>query len=41
MMGVIGLLVVVAVVWAIIGQIDIVATASGRVIPSGDRKSVV
>lgn len=40
MMGVIGLLVVIAVVWAIIGQIDIVATASGRVIPSGEIKLI-
>lgn len=40
MMGVIGLLVVIAVVWATIGQIDIVATASGRVIPSGEIKLI-
>lgn len=40
MMGVIGLLVVVAVVWATIGRIDIVATATGRIIPSGQIKLI-
>lgn len=40
MMGVIGLLVVIAVVWATIGQIDIVATANGRIIPSGEIKLI-
>lgn len=40
MMAVIGLLVVVAVVWASIGQIDIVATATGRIIPSGEIKLI-
>lgn len=40
MMAVIGLLVVVAVVWASIGQIDIVATANGRIIPSGEIKLI-
>lgn len=40
MMGAIGLLVVIAVVWATISQIDIVATANGRVIPSGEIKLI-
>ncbi|HEX5281163.1 MAG TPA: HlyD family type I secretion periplasmic adaptor subunit [Micropepsaceae bacterium] len=40
MMGLIGLLVLVAVVWATIGRIDIVATAAGRIIPSGQIKLI-
>jgi hemolysin D len=40
MMGAIGLLIVIAVVWASIGQIDIVATANGRIIPSGQIKLI-
>ena len=40
MMGTIGLLVVVAIAWACIGQIDIVATANGRIIPSGQIKLI-
>ena len=33
MMGVIVLLVVIAIAWACFGQLDIVATATGRIIP--------
>jgi len=40
MMGVLGLLIVVAVAWACIGQIDIVATANGRIIPAGQIKLI-
>ena len=40
MMGVVGLLVVVAIAWAFIGQLDIVATANGRLIPSGQIKLI-
>jgi hemolysin D len=40
MMGVIALLIVVGVVWACIGRLDIVATANGRVIPSGQIKLI-
>src|SRR5579863_2360223 len=40
MMGVVGLLVVVAIAWAWIGQVDIVATANGRIIPSGQIKLI-
>jgi hemolysin D len=40
MMGVVGLLVIVAVAWASVGQLDIVATANGRVIPSGQIKLI-
>ena len=40
MMGVVGLLMVVAIAWACVGQLDIVATANGRVIPSGQIKLI-
>jgi hemolysin D len=40
MMGVVALLVIVAVAWAFVGQLDIVATANGRVIPSGQIKLI-
>ena len=40
MMGVIVVLVSVAIGWACVGQIDIVATANGRIIPSGQVKVI-
>jgi hemolysin D len=40
MMGVVGVLVVVAIAWACIGSLDIVATANGRIIPSGQIKLI-
>jgi hemolysin D len=40
MMGVIVGLVAVAVAWACIGELDVVATASGRIIPSGQIKVI-
>ena len=40
MMGVIVILVSVAIGWACFGQIDIVATANGRIIPSGQVKVI-
>jgi hemolysin D len=40
MMGVIGVLIVVAIGWACVGRLDIVATANGRVIPSGQIKLI-
>ncbi len=40
MMGVIVVLVSVAIGWACVGQIDIVATANGRIIPSGQVKII-
>jgi hemolysin D len=40
MMGVIVVLVAVAIGWACIGQLDIVATANGRIIPSGQIKVI-
>jgi hemolysin D len=40
MMGVIVALVAVAIGWACIGQLDIVATANGRIIPSGQVKVI-
>jgi len=40
MMGVIVVLVSVAIGWACVGQIDIVATANGRIIPSGRVKVI-
>ena len=40
MIGVIVLLVSVAIGWACVGQIDIVATANGRIIPSGQVKMI-
>lgn len=40
MMGVIVVLVAVAIGWACIGQLDIVATANGRLIPSGQIKLI-
>ena len=33
-------LVVVAVIWSIVGRVDVVATASGKVIPSGNVKQI-
>src|SRR5712691_2532196 len=40
MMGVIVVLVLVAVLWACVGQLDIVATANGRIIPTGQIKLI-
>jgi hemolysin D len=40
MMGVVVTLVAVAVGWACVGQLDIVATANGRIIPSGQVKVI-
>lgn len=40
MMGVIIAIVAVAIGWAYIGQLDIVATANGRIIPSGQVKLI-
>ena len=40
MMGVIVVLVIVAIGWACVGRIDIVATANGRIIPSGRVKII-
>jgi hemolysin D len=40
MMGTLGALVVVAIAWACIGSLDIVATANGRIIPSGQIKLI-
>jgi hemolysin D len=40
MMGVIVVLVAVAIGWACVGQLDIVATANGRIIPSGQVKLI-
>jgi hemolysin D len=40
MMAAVGLLLVIAIVWASVSSIDIVATASGRVIPSGQIKLI-
>jgi hemolysin D len=40
MMGVIVVLVSAAIGWACVGQIDIVATANGRIIPSGQIKVI-
>lgn len=40
MMGVIVVLVAVAIVWACVGKIDIVATANGRLIPAGQIKLI-
>jgi hemolysin D len=40
MMGVIVVLAVVAIGWACFGQLDIVATANGRIIPSGQIKLI-
>ena len=40
MMAAVGLLVVIAIIWASVGKIDIVATANGRVIPSGQIKLI-
>jgi len=40
MMGVIVVFVSVAIGWACVGQIDIVATANGRIIPSGQVKMI-
>jgi multidrug efflux pump subunit AcrA (membrane-fusion protein) len=40
MMGVIVVLVSAAICWACVGQIDIVATANGRIIPSGQIKVI-
>jgi hemolysin D len=40
MMAAVGLLLVIAVIWASVSHIDIVATANGRVIPSGQIKLI-
>ena len=40
MMAAVGLLVVIAIIWASFSHIDIVATANGRVIPSGQIKLI-
>ena len=40
MMAAVGLLLVIAIVWASVSHIDIVATANGRVIPSGQIKLI-
>jgi hemolysin D len=40
MMGVVVLLVLIAVGWACIGELDIVATANGRIIPTGQIKVI-
>jgi hemolysin D len=40
MMGVIVLLVIVAVTWACIGKVDIIAVANGRLIPAGEVKLI-
>jgi hemolysin D len=40
MMGVIVLLLAIAIAWACFGQLDIVATATGRIIPSGQIKVI-
>jgi hemolysin D len=40
MMGAIVALVAVAIVWACLGELDIVATANGRIIPSGQIKLI-
>ena len=40
MMGVVVLLVIVAVTWACIGKVDIIAVANGRLIPAGEVKVI-
>ena len=40
MMGVVVLLVIVAVTWACIGKVDIIAVANGRLIPAGNVKMI-
>jgi hemolysin D len=40
MMAAVGLLLVIAIVWASVSHVDIVATANGRVIPSGQIKLI-
>ena len=40
MMGIVGLLVLLAISWACIGRLDIVATATGRLVPSGQIKLI-
>ena len=40
MMGVVVLIVAVAIGWACVGQLDIVATANGRLVPSGQIKQI-
>ena len=40
MMGVIVLLVIVAVTWACVGKVDIIAVANGRLIPAGEVKLI-
>ena len=40
MMGVIALLMIVALGWSCFGQLDIVATANGRIIPAGEVKLI-
>src|SRR6516162_3577933 len=40
MMGILVVLVAVAIVWACLGELDIVASANGRIIPSGQIKLI-
>src|SRR4051794_26123033 len=40
MMATVGLLLVIAIIWASVSHIDIVATANGRVIPAGQIKLI-
>jgi hemolysin D len=40
MMGAIGALVLAAILWACLGRLDIVATATGRIVPSGQIKVI-
>jgi membrane fusion protein, hemolysin D len=40
MMGLLVVLVAVAVIWSCIGELDVVATATGRIIPSGQIKLI-
>jgi hemolysin D len=40
MMGIVVALVAVAILWACVGELDVVATATGRIIPSGQIKLI-
>jgi hemolysin D len=40
MMGIVVILVAVAILWACVGELDVVATATGRIIPSGQIKLI-
>src|SRR5215472_5380794 len=40
MMAAVGLLVLVSIVWACIGKLDVVATATGKLIPTGKIKLI-